>query len=90
MLTSCSPRYLSVEQEDTNVWDESPDSEKNIRYNISKPGLVAGATFNKLVERVTSEKDHGTIVCTISTHCNFFATVPLFYSVQFWVLNVLV
>ncbi|XP_064383914.1 uncharacterized protein LOC135332919 isoform X2 [Halichondria panicea] len=45
-------------QDDTNVWDEGPDSEKNLRYNVSKPGTVAGATFNKLVERVTSEKDH--------------------------------
>lgn len=57
--------HLSVEQEDTNVWDEGPDSEKNLRYNVSKPGLVAGATFNKLVERVTSEKDHGTIIFSL-------------------------
>lgn len=44
------------------MWDEGTDSVKNIRYNVSKPGLVAGATFNKLVERITSEKDHGLFV----------------------------
>ncbi len=40
-----------------NVWDEGEDSEKNIRV-YPKKGVVA-ATFNKLVERLTSERDHG-------------------------------
>jgi len=47
------------ESEDVSVWDEGPDSDCNIRYNTLKPGTVAGASFNKLVERVTSERDHG-------------------------------
>ena len=40
-----------------NVWDAGEDSEKNIRIE-PKRGVV-GATFNKLVEKLTSERDHG-------------------------------
>lgn len=45
--------------DDVNVWDEGPDSSHNIRFDKKNPSLVTGATFNKLVERMTSEKDHG-------------------------------
>ena len=44
-------------ENEVNVWDEGEDSEKNIRVDPKK-GVVA-ATFNKLVERLTSERDHG-------------------------------
>ena len=40
-----------------NVWDVGKDCGANIRYEPKK-GVVA-ATFNKLVEKITSEKDHG-------------------------------
>ena len=40
-----------------NVWDEGEDCDKNIRID-PKRGVVA-ATFNKLVEKLTSERDHG-------------------------------
>lgn len=44
--------------EDTiNIWDEGPDSEQNFRYD-KKRGVVVAASFNKLVERITSSKDH--------------------------------
>ena len=59
MSNKATHTHTSTDDEDVNVWDEGPDSDKNIRYNSSKPGMVSGATFNKLVERVTSEKDHG-------------------------------
>ena len=42
-----------------NVWDEGPDSSENIRYDKKNASLVTGATFNKLVQKMTSEKDHG-------------------------------
>ena len=42
-----------------NIWDEDPDSESNLRFDKKKPGVVVGGTFNKLVERITSSKDHG-------------------------------
>lgn len=43
--------------DDTNIWEEDLESEKSIRYD--KNGLVIGATLNKLVERITSTRDHG-------------------------------
>ena len=52
-----------------NVWDEGPDSDKNLRYDSKKPGVVSGATFNKLVERMTSEKDHGVCGCVCVWVC---------------------
>lgn len=55
--------FLSLSDDEVNVWEEGPDSEKNIRFDSRHPNLVVGATFNKLVERVTSEKDHGVCVC---------------------------
>ncbi len=64
-----------------NVWDVGDDCATNIRTEPKK-GVVA-ATFNKLVEKITSERDHGesgteeprvmangvvcVIVCTISS-----------------------
>ena len=42
-----------------NVWDEGPDSSENIRYDKKNASLVTGATFNKLVQKMTSERDHG-------------------------------
>ena len=47
---------FAVENE-VNVWDEGDDSDSNIRIDPKK-GVMA-ATFNKLVERLTSERDHG-------------------------------
>lgn len=46
-----------IADNEVNVWDEGPDSERNIRIDPKK-GVVA-ATFNKLVEKLTSERDHG-------------------------------
>ena len=43
--------------DDANIWEEDLESESNIRYD--RNGLVIGATLNKLVERVTSTRDHG-------------------------------
>ena len=43
--------------DDANIWEEDMESESNIRYD--KNGQVIGATLNKLVERVTSTRDHG-------------------------------
>ena len=43
--------------DDSNIWEEDLESESNIR--IDKNGLVIGATLNKLVERITSTRDHG-------------------------------
>ena len=40
--------------ESGNIWDEGPDTEDNIRFSKEKHGVVAGATFNKLVERITA------------------------------------
>ena len=51
--------FQSFTENDVNVWDEGPDSSHNIRFDKKNPALVTGATFNKLVERMTSEKDHG-------------------------------
>ena len=44
-------------ENEVNVWDEGVDAATNIRIDPKK-GVVA-ATFNKLVERLTSERDHG-------------------------------
>ena len=45
--------------DDCNIWDEASDQEGNIRFDKKRPGVVVGATFNKLVERITSLTDHG-------------------------------
>ena len=43
--------------DDANIWEEDLEGETSIRYD--KNGQVVGATLNKLVERVTSTRDHG-------------------------------
>ena len=55
--------FSLASDDEMNVWDVGPDSEKNIRFDSRNPNLVVGASFNKLVERVTSERDHGVCVC---------------------------
>ena len=65
-----------------NVWDVGPDSEKNIRFDSRNPNLVVGASFNKLVERVTSERDHGVCVCvTVCACANMIKRVCVHHSV---------
>ena len=54
---NCVTVTVCFAENEVSVWDEGPDSEKNIRMD-PKRGVVA-ATFNKLVERLTSEGDHG-------------------------------
>ena len=49
--------FFSLSDNECNVWDVGEDSGTNIRVDPKK-GVVA-ATFNKLVEKITSEKDHG-------------------------------
>ena len=56
MLNIANFGFYCAENE-VNVWDEGADSEKNIRVDPKKG--VTAATFNKLVERLTSERDHG-------------------------------
>ena len=63
MIEFTNDIHYLTDEDDVNVWDEGPDSDKNLRYDSKKPGVVSGATFNKLVERMTSEKDHGMCVC---------------------------
>ena len=49
--------FITPTETEVNVWDEGPDSASSIRIDPKK-GVVA-ATFNKLVEKLTSERDHG-------------------------------
>jgi hypothetical protein len=49
--------------EDSHIWLEKPDCEENIvfdkvRSSKEKTILIAAATFNKLVERLTSSSEH--------------------------------
>ena len=53
------PCVLLLSADDCNIWDEGSDQEGNIRFDKKRPGVVVGATFNKLVERITSLTDHG-------------------------------
>jgi hypothetical protein len=46
----------SMVEDDSNIWEEDLESEHSIRYD--KSGQVTGATLNKLVERITSTRDH--------------------------------
>lgn len=55
MLLHCDVCILL--DNEVNVWDEGEDSGTNIRIDPKK-GVMA-ATFNKLVEKLTSERDHG-------------------------------
>ena len=48
---------MFVLENEVNVWDAGEDSVETIRIDPKK-GVVA-ATFNKLVEKLTSERDHG-------------------------------
>lgn len=50
---------MALVEDDCNIWDEGEDMEFNIRFDKKKPGVVVGASFNKLVERITSVTDHG-------------------------------
>lgn len=54
-----SRESLALVEDDCNIWDEGPDSEHNIRFKKTNDVIVVGATFNKLVERITSVTDHG-------------------------------
>ena len=57
--TTPLPLALSLPSPDTvNIWDEGPDSDANFHFD-KKRGVVVAASFNKLVERITSSKDHG-------------------------------
>jgi hypothetical protein len=55
-----SRESIALVEDDCNIWDEGPDNEHNIRFKKSGPGegMVLGASFNKLVERITSVTDH--------------------------------
>ncbi|XP_019851329.1 PREDICTED: uncharacterized protein LOC100638387 isoform X1 [Amphimedon queenslandica] len=53
-----SRESLALVEDDCNIWDEGPDSEHNIRFKKTNELVVVGATFNKLVERITSVTDH--------------------------------
>ena len=52
-------------EDDCNIWDEGDDYETNIRFDKKRPGVVVGASFNKLIERITSVTDHGETTPTI-------------------------
>ena len=52
------PFVCLVHADGANIWEEDLESESNIRYD-SRSGQVIGATLNKLVERVSSTRDHG-------------------------------
>ncbi len=41
-----------------HIWDE-PENANTIVYNVDNFNQIHAATINKLVERLTSEKDHG-------------------------------
>jgi hypothetical protein len=47
--------------DDASIWDEPEDDESNIRIS-NETKTIASATLNKLIERLTSEKDHGLFV----------------------------
>lgn len=50
-----------------NIWDEGPDTEQNIRFSKENPGVVVGATFNKLVERITaSGEEHSKVTPSLT------------------------
>ncbi|XP_019852599.1 PREDICTED: ras guanine nucleotide exchange factor K-like isoform X1 [Amphimedon queenslandica] len=53
-----STESFALVEDDCNIWDEGPDSEHNIRFKKTNELVVVGATFNKLVERITSVTDH--------------------------------
>ena len=56
-MCCCCIQDIYCATDDANIWEEDLESERNIRCD--KTGQVVGATFNKLVERITSTRDHG-------------------------------
>ena len=56
---AASRESLALVEDDCNIWDEDDSGEVNIRFDKKRPGVVVGASFNKLVERITSVTDHG-------------------------------
>lgn len=63
-----SRESLALVEDGCNIWDEGPDCELNIRFGKRRSGeeVVVGATFNKLVERITSVTDHGKCNCYVT------------------------
>lgn len=55
MLTAA---FSEVQAASVNIWDE-PENATTIMYNVDNFNEIHAATINKLVERLTSEKDHG-------------------------------
>lgn len=50
---------LSDDECDCNIWDELEREGAKMRYDKKKQGVVVGASFNRLVEKITSVTDHG-------------------------------
>eukprot|EP00026_Physarum_polycephalum_P000936 Phypoly_transcript_00937.p1 GENE.Phypoly_transcript_00937~~Phypoly_transcript_00937.p1 ORF type:complete len:870 (+),score=157.80 Phypoly_transcript_00937:977-3586(+) len=51
------PATNEVQAASVHIWDE-PENANTIVYNVDDFNVIHAATINKLVERLTSEKDH--------------------------------
>lgn len=51
------PASKDVQAASINIWDE-PENANTIMYNVDNFQEIHAATINKLIERLTSEKDH--------------------------------
>jgi len=63
---------------DVNVWDEGPDSPDNIQTRLSDDGkkqIVVSATFNKLIEWLTSDRNSD-----LDFRKVFLTTYPMYVS----------
>jgi hypothetical protein len=54
----------AAEAASVHIWEE-PENANTIVYNVDNFNEIHAATINKLIERLTSEKDHGISVLLI-------------------------
>lgn len=57
-LNTLNTQIGEVQAASVHIWDE-PENASTIVYNVDNFNEIHAATINKLVERLTSEKDHG-------------------------------
>lgn len=73
------PATKEVQAASVNIWEE-PENATTIMYNVDNFNEIHAATINKLVERLTSEKDHDPDFTQVfeSTYRSFMTHETLF------------
>jgi hypothetical protein len=67
LIINSVPPPKDVTITEVGPWIEVPDNESNILMTTDRNNnkIVKAATMDKLIERLTTEKDHGKDICSM-------------------------